>query len=263
MRQQLDTAIRLSLAGQVRNRLAWILLVAFVPVWYLLIGSMIQHVGTDFRLRATGMTLVVDGHDLTLITAGLSAITLITAFVVFAAVRRALPFDRRLVLSGYRPAALIAAKTNAALVQAVAVGAYATIVMLFFWRPAGVWSIAVTFILAAATYAAFGLLIGVVVRGDLEGFFLIIMIAMLDTFLENPVDNPLANKPILEFFPSYGPTQFAAAGAFHHQVLPSMVALSLAWTAAFALLGLVMLRLRMPRPVHDRRPASSPRVPVH
>jgi ABC-2 type transport system permease protein len=135
--------------------------------------------------------------------------------------------------------------------------------MLFFWRPAGVWSIAVTFILAAATYAAFGLLIGVVVRGDLEGFFLIIMIAMLDTFLENPVDNPLANKPILEFFPSYGPTQFAAAGAFHHQVLPSMVALSLAWTAAFALLGLVVLRLRMPRPVRDRRPASRPRVPVH
>ena len=46
MRQQLDAAIRLSLAGQVRNRLAWVLLVVFVPVWYLLIGSMIPHVGT-------------------------------------------------------------------------------------------------------------------------------------------------------------------------------------------------------------------------
>ena len=234
MRQQLDTAIQLSLAGQVRNRLAWVLLVAFVPVWYLLIGSMIPQAGTDFRLRATGTTLVVDGHDLTLITAGLSAITLITGFVVFAAVRRSAPFDRRLVLSGYRPAALIAAKISAALVQAVAVGAYAAIIMLFFWRPAAVWSIAVTFMLAAATYAAFGLLIGVVVRGDLEGFFLIIMISMLDTFLENPVDNPLANKALLEFFPSYAPTQFAAAGAFHHQALDSMIGLSLAWTAAFS-----------------------------
>ena len=111
-------------------------------------------------------------------------------------------------------------------------------------------AIAVTFMLAAATYAALGLLIGVLVRGDLEGFFLIIMIAMLDTFLENPVDNPLANKPMLEFFPSYGPTQFAAAGAFHHQVLAGMAAVSLAWTAVFALLGLAVLRLRMPRPTH-------------
>jgi len=43
-----------------------------------------SHVGTVFRLRATGAGIVVDGHDLTLVTAGLSAITLITGFVVFA-----------------------------------------------------------------------------------------------------------------------------------------------------------------------------------
>jgi len=260
MRQQLDTAIRLSLAGQVRNRFAWILLVAFVPVWYLLIGSMISHTRVAFLLRATGTTLVVDAHNLTLISAGLSSITLITGFVVFATVRRSRAFDRRLVLSGYRPSALIAAKTCGALVQAVAIGAYAAIIMLFFWRPAGVWAIAVTFMLAAATYAALGLLIGVLVRGDLEGFFLIIMVSLLDTFLENPVDNPLANKPILEFFPSYGPTQFAAAGAFHHQALASMAAVSLAWTAAFALLGLLVLRLRMPRPARMTAPARSSSV---
>lgn len=246
MRQQLEVAVRHSLAAQARNRLAWILLVLFVPGWYLLIGSMIPHKGAAFILRSNGTRLVVDGHDLTLITAGLSAITLITGFVVFAATRRAIPFDRRLILSGYRPAALITAKTTAALAVAAAVGAYAAVVILAFWRPAALWSIAVAFILAAASYAALGLLVGVLVRGDLEGFFLIIMTAMLDTFLENPVDNPLANKPILEFFPSYGPTQFAAAGAFHHQVLPGMVALSLAWTATFALLGLAVLRLRMP-----------------
>ena len=79
---------------------------------------------------------------------------------------------------------------------------------------------------------------------------------MLDTFLENPVDNPLANKPMLEFFPSYGPAQFAAAGAFHHQVLAGMAAASLAWTAVFALLGLAVLRLRMPRPARAAVPPA-------
>jgi hypothetical protein len=262
MRQQLKTAIRLTLAAQVRNRLAWVLLVVFIPVWYLLIGSMIPHTGAALRLRATGADIVVDGHDLTLITAGLSAITLITGFVIFAAVRRSLAFDRRLVLSGYRPAALFAAKSNAALAQAVGIGAYASVIMLIFWRPAGMWAIAAAFILGAATYAAFGLLIGVLVRGDLEGFFLIIMISMLDTFLENPVDNPLANKAILEFFPSYAPTQFAAAGTFHHQALASMAALSLAWTAAFALLGLAILRVRLPRCVHTPGPGGTRREPT-
>ncbi|HEY3034268.1 MAG TPA: hypothetical protein VGJ54_06375, partial [Streptosporangiaceae bacterium] len=157
--------------------------------------------------------------------------------------------------SGYRPAALITAKTGAALVQAVAIGAYAAAILLLFWRPAGIWTIAISFMLAAATYAALGLLIGVLVRGDLEGFFLIIMISLIDTFLQNPVGNPLANKPLLQFFPSYGPTQFAAADAFDHQVLIGMAALSLAWTAAFALLGLAVLRLRMPRPARVTAPA--------
>ena len=257
MRRQLKTAIRLTLAAQVRNRLAWILLVAFIPIWYLLVGATIAHGQTTFKLRAIDAAVMVDSHNLTLITAGLNAITLITGFVVFAAVRRSLPFDRRLVLAGYRHGALIAAKTSAALLQAIGIGVYAAIVMLAFWRPAGLWAIAVAFILGAATYAAFGLLIGVLVRGDLEGFFLIIMISILDTFLENPVDNPLANKPILQFFPSYGPTQFAAAGAFHHQALASMAVLSLAWTAAFALLGLVVLRLRLPRPARAAAPARS------
>jgi ABC-2 type transport system permease protein len=257
MHRQLKTAIRLTLAAQVRNRLAWILLVAFIPIWYLLVGATITHGQTTFKLRAIDAAIAVDSHDLTLITAGLNAITLITGFVVFAAVRRSLPFDRRLVLSGYRHGALIAAKTTAALLQAIGIGVYAAIVMLAFWRPAGLWAIAVAFILGAATYAAFGLLIGVLVRGDLEGFFLIIMISILDTFLENPVDNPLANNPVLQFFPSYGPTQFAAAGAFHHQALASMAVFSVAWTAAFALLGLVVLRLRLPRPARAAAPARS------
>ncbi len=258
MRRQLETALRLSLAAQIRNRLAWILLVALRPG--LVPGDRLHDHRTwhGIAAAAIGAAIIVDGHDLTLITAGLSAITLITGFVVFAAVRRSLPFDRRLVLSGYRHGALIAAKTNAALVQAIGIGVYAAAVMLAFWRPSGLWAIAVAFILGAATYAAFGLLIGVLVRGDLEGFFLIIMISLLDTFLENPVDNPLANHPVLQFFPSYGPTQFAAAGAFHHQALASMAALSLAWTAAFALLGLVVLRLRLPRPARVAAPAASP-----
>jgi len=128
--------------------------------------------------------------------------------------------------------------------------------MLIFWRPAGIWAIAAAFILGAATYAAFGLLIGVLVRGDLEGFFLIIMISMLDTFLENPVDNPLANKPILEFFPTYAPTQFAAAGAFHHQVLASMAALSPALDNRLRPARAGVLRHRLP--AHRPHQASGP-----
>jgi hypothetical protein len=75
---------------------------------------------------------------------------------------------------------------------------------------------------------------GVLVKGDLEGFFLMIMGSLTDTFLQDP----LANKPVLEWFPSFGPMQFAVASAFGHAARWSHLTVGLAWTAAFTSAGL-------------------------
>ena len=71
---------------------------------------------------------------------------------------------------------------------------------------------------------------GVLVRSDLEGF-LIIMGSLMDTFRQNPLGNPLASKPVLQWFPSFGPAQFAVAGAFGHTALRDYLTLGLAWPA--------------------------------
>jgi len=66
----------------------------------------------------------------------------------------------------------------------------------------------------------------------------------MDTFLQNPLGNPIANKPVLAWFPSFGPTQFAAAGSLGHTALWGHLALGLAWPAAFAAAGLFIFRIR-------------------
>jgi ABC-2 type transport system permease protein len=64
--------------------------------------SITRHTPLTFRLFAAGRALTVDGGHLTLITASLNSVTLIVGFAVFAAIRRILAFDRRLVFAGYR-----------------------------------------------------------------------------------------------------------------------------------------------------------------
>jgi ABC-2 type transport system permease protein len=117
------TALAFALRNQARNRFAWLLLAGFVPAWYALMVALIGHERLDFRLFSTGAMLHVDGRRLGLITAGMNSLTLIVGFAVFAAIRRALPLDRRLVFASYRQSLLIAAKS---LATAIVAGAIAT-----------------------------------------------------------------------------------------------------------------------------------------
>ncbi len=243
---QFATAWRFALLEQTRNRFAGVLLAVFVPTWYLLMDAIVGKTPLSFRLFATGRILTVDGRELTLITAGLNSLSLIVGLVVFAAIRSTLAFDRRLVFAGYRNRALIGAKVLAVTVVAFGVALYAAAVLLIYWRPAATEWLAVSagFAVIALVYGAFGLFLGVLVRGDLEGFFLIIMVGLVDTFLQNPLGNPLANKPVLEWFPSFGPMQFAVGSSLGHAWLWGHLALGLAWAAAFTAAGLAVFHLR-------------------
>lgn len=243
---QFTTALRFALRNQSRNRLAAILLIAFVPVWYALMDAMVGHQQLTFKLFATDRSVTVDGGHLTLISAGLNVLAMIVGFAVFDAIRKALTFDRRLTFAGYRRGTLIGAKTLSITVIAAAVACYAALILLAFWRPtpAGWAAILAAFTVIALTYGAFGLLLGVLVKGDLEGFFLIIMGGLMDTFLQNPLGNPLANKPVLEYFPSFGPMQFATGASLAHTALWGHLALGLAWAAGFTLCGLIVFRIK-------------------
>jgi len=233
-------ATRYAISEQMRNRTALILLVAFVPLWDYLFWIVVPDAALPFHFRATNALLQINGRDLSLLTAGLNAITLIIGFMFFSSTRKNTSFDHRLILSGYPQSVLILAKLTALVVVAAAVSLYTSVVLLAFWRPSSLPLVWLGFFSSALAYGTFGLLLGVLVRGELEGFFLIIMVSLMDTSFQNPFGNPLANKDFLMWFPSYAPMQFAVGGAFA-QTLPWLYLLySLAWPFAFALIGLAI-----------------------
>lgn len=168
------------------------------------------------------------------------AITLIVGFMIFTSTRKNTQFDRRLVLSGYSQILLILAKLTALVAVAAVVSLYTSIVLLAFWQPSSLLVVWLGFFGSAFCYGALGLLIGVLVRGELEGFFLIIMISLIDTSLQNPIGNPVGNQGFLKWFPSYAPMQFSVAGAFGQGIPWDFLLISLAWPAGFVLLGLVV-----------------------
>ena len=232
------TATGYSLLELARNRLAFGLLLIFVPMWYALLASLITAQPAAFRFDATGALLQVNGRDLTVLTAGFNALTLIVGFLIFASTRKGSRFDRRLVLAGYPQLTLLLAKVTALVFASGVIALYAGFVLLAFWRPESFALVWLGFFCAALAYGTLGLLMGVLVTSELAGFFVIIMVSLMDTFLQNPVENPVANKPFLKAFPSYGSMQVGVAGGFTHSFPGVALLVALAWPLGFAAMGL-------------------------
>jgi ABC-2 type transport system permease protein len=242
------TAAHYLLIEQARNRLAIVLLIAFVPLWYFLVWSIVPSGPVDFRFRLTEHFIRVDGRELSLLTTGLNALTLIVGFIIFTATRRGMRFDHRLVLSGYPQWVVIAAKLTSLAVVALVVSLYTSGILLIFWQPQSLPIVVVSYAGAALAYGSLGLFLGVLLRGELEGFFLVIMVSLIDTFIQNPIGNPAANRDFVEALPTYAATQLYVAGGFGDLVPWRFIGLALVWPAALALFGLLIfwLRTRVP-----------------
>jgi len=229
---QFATALRLSLIEQAHNRFASLLLALYLPAWYWIIYSLTDAGSIGFNLRAFHFYIASSQRDISVLTGMLNATTLIMGFVALTAVRRSATVDRRLVLCGHSRGALLLARMVALAVASVVVALYAVVVLRAFMvpqHPLAVWAGTFGVVL---TYAAIGVLVGVVTRSDLEGFFIIIMLSLVDTFLQNPVGSPAANnKAIVEYFPSYLPMQVVAGGALSRYVAWWQFWCSIAWAA--------------------------------
>jgi hypothetical protein len=234
-----------ALSEQVRNRTALLLLVVFVPIWDYLFWLVVPDAPLSFLFRATNAFMQVNGRQLTLLTAGLNSITLIVGFMLFASTRRNTQFDRRLVQCGYQQSLLILAKLTALVAIACAVSCYTCLVLWAFWHPASLPLVWLGLFCAALSYGALGVLLGVLVCGELEGFFLIIMVSLIDTSLQNPLGNPVANQDFLRWFPSFAPMQLAVAGAFSQGISWNYLFVALAWPLGFSLLGMVIFWWKM------------------
>lgn len=215
------TRIRVSAAlvarDLVRNRIAAVLLLVIPTVLYLLIWITMGERSVPFQLSALGDEVLTAGErDLSLLFMGMTAISGLSAFVAFVLVLRPIAADRRLTFEGYRPGELLLAKVLVMLAAIFFVALYVTVLLPLFFqpsRPAGVFS---AFLLTSLVYGALGMAIGAIVRQELEGILVILLLVNVDAgWLQNPVFYGHAhNQEVIRALPGHYPGQVAMLSAF-------------------------------------------------
>jgi hypothetical protein len=223
------TATVFAVTEHLRNRLALVLVLGFVPLWITLVHLVIADADVTFLLRANDEYVTVNGNHVSQISGAVNAVTLIVGFMMFVVTFRSVGFDHRLVMAGYPRGHLLAAKLTALLLATAVVCAYAVAVTTVYWepeRPVALWMAVCG---AALAFGGIGIALGVTLRGELEGMFIVIMLSIIDMGLQNPVANPAADSDVVRYLPSYGSMQAGTAAGFVERVPWPHMALGPVW----------------------------------
>ncbi|WP_031055885.1 integral membrane protein [Streptomyces ochraceiscleroticus] len=235
--------LRCTLLGHLRNRLALLLAVVFIPAWIAVARLCAPDRPLRFALDAAGTDALARASHVSEVANALAAVTLVTGFVMFMETFKAGELDRRLLLAGYPRVPMLLAKVAAVALIAALLALYTTALLWFALPVRQLGPLALAVLGAGLAYGGIGLLLGSLVRGELEGFFLVIMLSLVDTGLQNPVLN-VADLPGLAALPLYGANQLALAAAFTSLAPWSQGLLSLAWSAGAGSLALLVFHAR-------------------
>lgn len=238
------TATRFALIEQARNRLALVILLFFIPIWISLAYAVMADTSVPFFVRPADQSVMVRASTLAQITGALQAIALLVGFMMFIATARSTHFDRRLVQAGYPRLGLVLAKVTSLALTAAAVAAYTTAWMQLYWRPEQLVLLAASLFLCALIYGGIGIMLAAVLRTELAGMFLLIMISFIDLGLQNPIATPVAGSSFLHVLPAYGAMQSAVTSVGLHMVPWSYLGLGLCWAVGTTATGIAAFVLR-------------------
>lgn len=189
----------------------------------------------------------LDARSLALVFLGLAASGFLSAFVAFYLAHGRIGVDRRLALAGFRAGDLAAAKLVVLLVLVFVLAVYETGLV---WtlgearRPLGLF---LALGAGALVYGCIGLALGALVRHELQGILVLVLLANIDIgWLQNPAYYAKsAGRWLIESLPGFWPTQAAVVLALTDADFGAVAAPLAALVTGAVATAFLALRLRL------------------
>jgi hypothetical protein len=155
--------------------------------------------------------------------------------------------NKRLILAGFKTQELIAAKfiITVSLISLVAI--FIGLMGIILMDPGHFPGMTLGYILCGFVYGSYGMLIGSVLKRELEGILFIVLLANIDVgWLQNPIYYADAqNQLVIEYLPAFFPSQVAIASAFTDYPIRIAMLGSLAYGLVFMFLSFLLFWLNM------------------
>lgn len=155
--------------------------------------------------------------------------------------------NRRLVICGYHPFQLLISNLLALLLLIIFIAVYIGFLVSWFIPIKHYPMFVFGLMLIGFVYGCYGLTIGSMIKGKLEGVFFIVLLANIDSgWLQNPMYYAGAHhSEIIRYLPAYFPSQTAIIAAFTDYSTANAIMYSVMYGAAFLILALLIFYNKM------------------
>ena len=243
------TSLLMILRMLFRRRIALILL-AVIPAVFL---SVVEFTSSEhmlpFRLASLNEEIYVGiiERGISLIFIAVASAGFLVSYLALNLIQKNSEVNRRLVICGYHPIELLISILFSLFLMIVFIGVYVGLLTHVFFPIKHLTAFILGLVLIGYVYGCYGLAIGSIIKGELEGILLIVLLANIDAgWLQNPLFYAEAqNQVIIRYLPAYFPSQAAIISAFTDYSATLASLYSLVYGSIFLVLSMIIFFFNM------------------
>ncbi|MBL6964620.1 MAG: hypothetical protein ISR55_12415 [Bacteroidetes bacterium] len=243
------TGLSMILRMLFRRRIALILL-AVIPAIFL---SVVEFTSSEhilpFRLASLEDEVFVGiiERGISLIFLAVASAGFLVSYLALTLIQKNSEVNRRLVICGYHPIELLISILLSLILMISLIGIYVGLLTNLFFPIKHLPAFIIGLVLIGFVYGCYGLAVGSIIKGELEGILLIVLLANIDAgWLQNPLFYAEAqNQVIIQYLPAYFPSQASIISAFTDYSVCQASLYSLLYGSIFLLLSTVIFFYKM------------------
>lgn len=246
---RIATALSMILKMLVRRRIILLALI-IIPIAFLLgveLTASSRHV--LFRLASLNEKILLEEaqKSVALVFFSVANTGFLVSFLALNLMQIDHEVNRRLIICGYNPFELLISNLLSLFLVIVAIALYIGLLVRFFVTIDHLPLFIFGLTLIGFVYGCYGLTIGSLIKGKLEGVLLVFLLANIDVgWLQNPTYYAEAhNNVIIRYLPAYYPAQSAIIAAFTDYSVSNAAMYSLVIGSGFLLLAMVIFYAKM------------------
>ncbi len=232
-----------------RRRVVLILLVVMPVVFLSVVELTASAKMILFRLASLDQKVFIEESQkqISLIFFSVTSTGFLVSFLALNLIQINSNVNRRLVICGYHPVELLISNLLSLLLVILLIAIYIGLLIHAFFSVRHLPMYIFGLMLTGFVYGCYGLAIGSLIKGKLEGVFFIVLLANIDAgWLQNPMYYAEAqNNIIIRYLPAYFPSQSAIIAAFTDYSGTDSAFLSILYGSGFLILSLLIFYNKM------------------